>query len=103
MRFKVRDVEYELDDDRLTVAEGRLLKKYTNMGIVEIFDGLKRGDPDSMAAVVFLAKFRRGEQPKWRDLDDINIINDLEFISDGDEGEDDEGGDEGGNDEADPT
>lgn len=103
MRITVRGTKYEFDPERLPLVEARLLKKYAKLGAGEFYQGLKTGDPDAVAGLVFLAKFRAGEQPKWGDLDDLDLIADINVERDEDEGDedDDEGSDDGGS--PDPT
>lgn len=82
MRVRIQDREYELATDRITVFEARVLKKHTGMGFLELNDRLRLGDPDSVAAVCFLAKLRAGENPKWRDMDDLDLFADMEILPD---------------------
>lgn len=84
LQLRVWDETYEFDDTRVTIAEARLIKKYAGMGVNELFLGLRRGDPDAMAALAFLVMFRAGKQPRWRDFDDMDMVADFELIDDGD-------------------
>lgn len=104
MRLRVKDKTYELDLGRVTVFEARLLKKHTGMGVLELNRQLRNGDPDSAAGIAFLAKLRAGENPKWRDLDDLDMFSDLEILADDEDDEnDDEEIDEDAGEALDPT
>lgn len=84
MQLRVKDETFEFDDTHITIAEARLIKKYTGMGTRELFHGLRRGDPDALAGLAFLAMFRAGKQPRWRDFDDMDMVDDFELIDDSD-------------------
>jgi hypothetical protein len=73
MKFRIEGDDYEFQEDTLTVAEARLIKKHTGMGLKSFVEGSKDGDPDSLAAVVFLAKRRAGEAVRWQDLDSLDL------------------------------
>ena len=90
MKLIVQGKDYEFDENRLTVAEARIIKKYAGLGIAELSDGLEKGDPDAICAFIFLAKKRAGEACRWHDLDDLDLANDIDFEG-GEEQEDEDG------------
>lgn len=99
MRLKIKDEVYELDVDHITIGEARTLKKHSDMGVHEIFFGLRRGDPDAVASLVFLALMRAGKNPRWHDLDELDLVDDVVLL---DEEVDDDDHRDGGA-EPDPT
>lgn len=104
MRLRVKGEAYELDTGHITIGEARLIKKHTGgMGLLDLFDGLKRGDPDSTAALVLLAKYRAGEKVNWRDLDDLDIVDDVEVEAESDGEPDGDDENEDGEGSLDPT
>lgn len=73
MRFRIGEDVYEWDDTTLTVAEARVIKKNTGMGLRSFTNGLNDVDPDAIAAMIFLARRRKGEAVRWQDMDDIDL------------------------------
>lgn len=116
MRLGFGEKLYEFDADILTVEEARFIKKNANMGLNEFGEGMRRGDPDVMVAMVAIAMMRAGEQVTWSQFNKLNIaalqveedesdrakVAGAEAAAGGDDGEG--GGDaEGGDVEALPT
>ncbi|MGH3096943.1 MAG: hypothetical protein ACRDMV_13210 [Streptosporangiales bacterium] len=82
MRFIVQGTKYEIPDpDDLTTRELRDIKQQTGMGLRSFGEGLADMDPDSISAVVYLAKKRAGESVQWHDLDDLRPLKDVEWLS----------------------
>lgn len=73
MKFRVEGEDYEFDESTLTVAEARLIKKHTGMGLKSFAESSKDGDPDALVAIVFLAKRRANEAVRWQDLDNLDL------------------------------
>lgn len=73
IKFGLGDTEYEYDDTTMTVAEARIIKKHTAMGLRSWAMGLQDMDPDALVGLVFLAKRRSGEAVRWQDLDSMDI------------------------------
>lgn len=73
IKFGVGGTNYEYDDSTMTVAEARIIKKHTNMGLRSWAIGLQDMDPDALVGLVFIAKRRAGEAIRWQDLDDLDI------------------------------
>lgn len=69
MRFTVDDTEYDVDLDHLTYDELEFVNTHTDLGLWEFADGLKRGVPKAIKALVLLGKRRAGLQVRWQDLD----------------------------------
>lgn len=80
MKFRIEGEDLEFEEDTLTVAEARLIKKHTGMGLKSFAEGSKDGDPDALVAIVFLAKRRAGQAVRWQDLDSLDLAK-LEAIS----------------------
>ncbi|MFD1656999.1 hypothetical protein ACFSL4_01795 [Streptomyces caeni] len=101
IKVTVGDQIYEFDDGRLLVAEAREIKTLCGLTPPRMYGGLEEGDPDSVAAIVFLAKKRAGEPVRWSDLDQLDFADVTidPITSDGD-GQD---GDAAENAEVDPT
>lgn len=72
IRLTVEGVVYEFDDNRLLLAEAREIKTLTGMSPAKMFAGLEEADPDSIAAVIFLAKKRAGETLRFSDLGSLS-------------------------------
>lgn len=100
MRIEVEGEVYDYDDEKMSVAEARVIKKQAGMGVTQWAEALRTGDPDALVALVFLAKTRAGEAPKWSDFDELDLVsgvNVLDEDDDADQGEgDDAGADESG-------
>lgn len=73
IKFGLGDSSYEYDDTTMTVAEARIIKKHTEMGLRSWAMGLQDMDPDALVGLVFLAKRRAGEAVRWQDLDNLDI------------------------------
>lgn len=73
MQFKIEGRTYEFDESRLTVAEARVIKKHAGLGLAEFGDGIRRGDPDAIVSMLFIAKRRAGEAVRWQDFDEFNL------------------------------
>lgn len=73
INFGLGGTEYEYDDTTMTVAEARIIKKHTAMGLRSWALGLQDMDPDALVGLVFLAKRRAGEAVRWQDLDNLDI------------------------------
>lgn len=73
IKFGLGGTEYEYDDTTMTVAEARIIKKHTAMGLRSWAMGLQDMDPDALVGLVFLAKRRSGEAVRWQDLDSMDI------------------------------
>lgn len=87
MIILVKGDKYEFDENKLMTVEARLIKKNTGMGIAEWGEAIQKGDPDALIALIFLAKKRAGEAPRWNDFDDLDLINDIDVESDPDDDE----------------
>lgn len=79
VKFAISGTNYDFDESRLTVAEARVIKKHAGFGLAEFGDGLRRGDPDAIVAMLFLVKRRVGEAVRWVDFDDFNLA-DIEAL-----------------------
>lgn len=80
MRVLVDGDTYELDLDRLTIKECRELKRQSGgMTIEQFTGGLAKSDPDSVAALVWLAKRRNGEVIRFDDVDFVLDSFSIEF------------------------
>lgn len=99
--------KYELLDPYMhwTRPESSFIRKKTGLLLGEIMHNAQLLDPDSICALLYVAKKRAGEKVNWGDFDGFTL-GDCEFIKD-DEAESDESdqsgdsdADEGG---ADPT
>ena len=73
LRISHNEKTYEVDESRLSIVESRLLKKFTRQAPADWLNGLKKLDGDSLAGLLFLAKFRNGEQPRWKDFDNLDV------------------------------
>ncbi|MYR84088.1 hypothetical protein GTY41_03795 [Streptomyces sp. SID685] len=79
IKLKVEGVEYEWDGDRLLVAEARELKVHTGFTPGRWLAAVDEGDPDALAALIYLAKKRAGETLRFSDLDTLDYADfDLE-------------------------
>lgn len=87
MRFAYGDNKYEFDVEDMTVAETRLIKRYSKLTFKKFAHGLAELDGDALVAVLYLAKKRAGENPRWSDFDDLKIT---EFAETLESDEDDE-------------
>lgn len=72
-KLKIQGETYELDDSKLNVEEARAIKTNTELGVVQWSQGLLDGDPDALCAMVWLAKKRAGEAPKWADVFKLDL------------------------------
>jgi hypothetical protein len=71
----------EFDESRLTVAEHRAVKKSTGMTLADIANGLKSGDLDATAGLVWLTLRRAGHDIAWDALD-FDLLG-LEWLDEG--------------------
>lgn len=74
MRFTLNDVVYDIDLDDLTTAEAELVEKHTGLGLWAFGDGITKGHPGAVRAVIYLARRRAGEALRWQDLDNVKIV-----------------------------
>lgn len=83
MKFSLDGRDYSISLDRLSVAEARAIKTYTGVSISAL-QQLSFGvlDVDVLAAVVFLAKRRAGEDVDWAAIDEIDVLSLLETFAD---------------------
>lgn len=69
IRFTVEGTKYELDIMRLMNTEAILIKKMTGLTIQGMYEGMDKGDPEALTALVWLAKKRAGEPVKFQELE----------------------------------
>lgn len=75
LKFQLGDRDYRVTLDRLSIAEAREVKRYTGVtlnALVMVSAG--QVDGDVLAAVVFLAKRRAGEEIDWSEIDQIDVV-----------------------------
>lgn len=75
----VKGEKYEFDQGSMPVGEARLIKERTGMGFAAWAAGVSDMDPDAIVALVFLAKKRAGEAPRWSQFDDLDILKDVDM------------------------
>lgn len=111
MRLRIKDETYDLDVDRITVAEARTLKRHTDttrdgsggMGVNQLRQGLLNGDPDVMVFLMWLAKTRANERVSWSTFDDYDLVSDAEILADEDDASDEGDEEEDIGEAVDPT
>jgi hypothetical protein len=80
VKFAVYGTCYEIPEpDDLSTRELRDVKKHTGMGLRGFAEGLNDMDPDSITAIVYLAKKRAGEALTWDSLDELRPMKDVEW------------------------
>ncbi|HEY3261365.1 MAG TPA: hypothetical protein VGJ95_14040 [Pseudonocardiaceae bacterium] len=73
MKIVVEGKPYEWDEAELTIADFRTIKQSCGMTPKAFAMALDEGDPDALAALVFLAKRKAGEQVNYADLGTLRI------------------------------
>lgn len=91
MHVIVKGEKYEFDQGSMPVGEARLIKERTGMGFAKWAEGVSEMDPDAICALVYLAKKRAGEAPKWTDMNNLDLLKDIDMDY-SDEEDDEEGG-----------
>lgn len=73
--FQVDGTDYQFDETRLLSVEAIAVKKYTELSVLEFFQGCMAGDGAALTALVFLAKKRAGEDVTWQGLlDSLDVM-----------------------------
>lgn len=89
MHFTLGDREYAVTLDRLSIAEAREVKKFTGVTLHSLaLAGAGQVDGDVLAAVVYLAKRRAGEEVDWSEIDQVDVFdlaNTIRITTDEDE------------------
>lgn len=86
LTFSLDEHDYRLTLDRLSIAEAREVKRYTGVtlnALVMVSAG--QVDGDVLAAVVFLAQRRAGEEVDWAQIDQVDVIDlmgSMSFVAD---------------------
>jgi hypothetical protein len=88
MRFKVDEVEYEFDEEKLTFAEGRALEKVTGKPFGQLGPAAEEGSLVVIQGFVWVALKRSQPTLKFSDLDDRRI-SEFEFQEEHDEEDED--------------
>ena len=75
LKFTLCDRDYRVTLDRLSIAEAREVKKFTGVTLTSLMLAASgQVDGDVLAAVVFLAKRRAGEEVDWAEIDGIDVV-----------------------------
>lgn len=86
------DTEWEFDENTLFVDEARIIQKHSGYGVNELSQGLQKGWPDALVAMLFLTKRRAGVAVQWKDFDHFNLATIKQIVDDpADDDNDDEG------------
>ncbi|MFJ4735287.1 hypothetical protein ACIP6V_23940 [Streptomyces sp. NPDC088770] len=84
IKLTVQGAVYEVDAQRLLLAEARELKTYTGFTPPRWFEALDDADPDATAYLIYLAKKRAGEALRYSDLDSLDYADiELDIIEPG--------------------
>lgn len=67
--FTVGGTEYEFDQNKLALVEAIAVKKAAGLTVKAFQEGLTEMDPESLQAMVWLAKKRAGEAVRLQDVD----------------------------------
>lgn len=73
---------YAVTLDKLSIAEAREVKKFTGVTLHSlVMASAGQVDGDVLAAVVYLAKRRAGEEIDWSEIDRIDVVELAENMS----------------------
>lgn len=82
LKFAVNGRDYAVTLDRLSIAEAREVKRFTGVTLHALMlAGSGQVDGDVLAAVVFLAKRRAGEEIDWAEIDQIDVLTLVETMT----------------------
>ncbi|MEW2250391.1 hypothetical protein AB0907_23990 [Streptomyces sp. NPDC006975] len=73
IRVTVQGTVYDFDENHLLIAEAREMKTLTGLTPPKWGIGVEEGDPDAVAALVYMAKKRAGETLRFSDLDSLDF------------------------------
>lgn len=75
MTFSLNGRDYKVTLDRLSIAEAREVKRYTGVTLTTLMLASSgHVDGDVLAAIVYLAKRRAGEDIDWAEIDQIDVV-----------------------------
>ena len=69
MKLSVDGVTYEFEAGKFMFQEVRAIQKATGLTMQEFFDGLDKGDVESLGALIWIMKKRNGDTIKYSELD----------------------------------
>lgn len=82
IRFELDDQKYAYDTDTYPLFEARLVKALTGLNAGAYLRGLGEMDEEALAAMVYLAKRRAGEEPDWDLLGQMDLMPLIQSIGD---------------------
>lgn len=82
IRFELDDKRYAYDTDTYPLFEARLVKSLTGLNAGAYLQGLGQMDEEALAAMVYIAKRRDGEDPDWDALGQMDLIPLIQSIGD---------------------
>lgn len=82
IRFDLDDTKYAYDTETLPLFEARLVKALTGLNAGAYLRGLGEMDEEALAAMVYLAKRRTGEEPDWDALGQMDLMPLIQSIGD---------------------
>ncbi|MFJ8348991.1 hypothetical protein ACIQ9J_22045 [Streptomyces sp. NPDC094153] len=84
IKLTVQGAVYDVDAQRLLLAEARELKTFTGFTPPRWFAALDDADPDATAYLIYLAKKRAGETLRYSDLDTVDYADiEVEIVEPG--------------------
>lgn len=69
MKFHIEDHKYEWDMRKLLVSEAIFVQEKTGLLVTPWKRALAEGEPKAIKALVYILKWRAGENPDWNTLD----------------------------------
>lgn len=74
VRFELDGTDYAYDTDTYPLFEARLVKALTGLNAGAYIQGIAAMDEEALAAMVYLAKRRAGEEVEWDDLGTLDLM-----------------------------